>query len=140
MGLLLYRLPFGSRDKPPKTYFSIVTILCLFLIQILPILRLHPYYSTYYNPCFKLTDIRKIITVPAAAGLDLAAKYLNRKPNAQVLDVQVSLLSGQYFFRYFIGQTHWADAGDRLTQIMRWSISAIHKWDESRKRERSTAS
>ena len=104
----------GPEINPQKLTFSIVTILCLFLIQILPILRLHPYYSTYYNPCFKLTDIRKIITVPAAAGLDLAAKYLNRKPNAQVLDVQVSLLSGQYFFRYFIGQTHWADAGGQV--------------------------
>ncbi len=105
---------FGTETSPHKLTFSIVTFLCLFLIQIVPVLRLHPYYSTYYNLCFKLTDIRKIITVPAAAGLDLAAKYLNRKPNAQELDVQVSLLSGQYFFRYFIGQTHWVDAGGEI--------------------------
>ena len=89
-----------------------MTVLCLFLIQIVPVLRLHPYYGTYYNLCFKLTDIRKIITVPAAAGLDLAAKHLNRKPNAQGLHVQVSPLSGQFFYQYFIGQTHWADEGE----------------------------
>ena len=77
---------FGTEATPQKLTFSIVTILCIFLIQILPVLRLHPYYSTYYNLCFKLTDIRKIITVPAAAGLDLAAKYLNGKPNAQELE------------------------------------------------------
>ncbi len=105
---------FGTEAAPQKLTFSIVTILCLFLIQIVPVLRLHPYYSTYYNLCFKLTDIRKIVTVPAAAGLDLAAKHLNRKPNAQELDVQVSLLSGQYFFRYFIGQTHWVDVGEEV--------------------------
>ena len=105
---------FGIKAIPQKLTFSIVTFLCLFLIQILPVLRLHPYYSTYYNLCFKLADIRKIITVPAAAGLDLAAKHLNRKPNAQALHVQVSQLSGQYFFRYFIGQTHWADAGEEV--------------------------
>ena len=105
---------FGTETNSQKLTFSIVTILCLFLIQIVPVLRLHPYYSTYYNLCFKLTDIRKIITVPAAAGLDLAAKHLNRKPNAQELHVQVSQLSGQYFFPYFIGQTHWADAGEAV--------------------------
>ena len=104
----------GTKATPQKLTFSIVAILCLFLIQIVPVLRLHPYYSTYYNLCFKLTDIRKIITVPAAAGLDLAANYLNGKPNAQELEVQVSLLSGQYFFRYFIGQTHWADTGEAV--------------------------
>ena len=102
----------GTGATPKKLTFSIVTVLCLFLIQIVPVLRLHPYYGTYYNLCFKLADIRKIITVPAAAGLDLAAKHLNRKPNAQGLHVQVSPLSGQFFYQYFIGQTHWADAGE----------------------------
>ena len=105
---------FGTETNFQKLTFSIVTILCLVLIQILPILRLHPYYSTYYNLCFKLTDIRKIITIGGAAGIDLAAKYLNGKPNAQALDVQVSPLNGQFFFRYFIGQTHWADAGGEI--------------------------
>ena len=105
---------FGTEANSQKLTFSIVTILCLFLIQILPVLRLHPYYSTYYNLCFKLTDIRKIITVPAAAGLDLAAKHLNRKPNAQELHVQVSQLSGQFFYQYFIGQTHWVDEGEAV--------------------------
>ena len=104
---------FGAEATPQKLIFSIVTILCLFLIQIVPVLRLHPYYGTYYNLCFKLTDIRKITTVGegGGAGVDLAAKYLNQKPNAQALDVQVSPLNAQFFYRYFIGQTHWADAG-----------------------------
>ena len=104
----------GTETNSQKLTFFIVIISCLFLIQILPVLRLHPYYGTYYNLCFKLTDIRKIITVGGGAGVDLAAKYLNRKPNAQELHVQVSPLSGQYFFPYFIGQTHWADAGEAV--------------------------
>ena len=104
----------GTEATPPKLTFSIVTILCLFLIQILPVLRLHPYYSTYYNLCFKLTDIRKIITVPAAAGYDLAAKYLNRKPNARELHVQTFPQSGQFFYQYFIGQPPWSDEGEAV--------------------------
>ena len=103
---------FGTEATPQKLTFSIVTLLCLFLIQILPVLRLHPYYSTYYNLCFKFTDITKIITVPASAGYDLAAKYLNGKPSAEELHVQVSPLSAQYFYRYFTGRTHPADVGE----------------------------
>ena len=103
---------FGTETNSQKLTFSIVTVLCLFLIQILPVLRLHPYYSTYYNLCFKLTDIRKIITVPAAAGYDLAAKYLNGKPNAQALHVKTFLQSGQFFYQYFIGQPPRSDAGE----------------------------
>ena len=106
---------FGTETNSQKLTFSIVTVLCLFLIQILPVLRLHPYYGTYYNLCFKLTDIRKIITVGAGAGYDLAAKYLNRKPNAQELRVQTFPQSAQFFLPYFTGQIHWADAGEEGT-------------------------
>ena len=67
--------------------------LCFFLIQILPVLLLHPYYGTYYNLCWKVTDITKIITVGDASGLDLAANYLNQKPNARRMQVQVSPLA-----------------------------------------------
>ena len=106
---------FGPETNSQKLTFSIVTILCLFLIQILPVLRLHPYYGTYYNLCFKLTDIRKIITVGAGAGYDLAAKYLNRKPNAQELRVQTFPQSAQFFFPYFVGQPPWSEAGEEGT-------------------------
>ena len=108
---------FGTETPPHKLTFSIVTVLCLFLIQILPVLRLHPYYGTYYNLCFKLTDIRKIITVGegGGAGYDLAAKYLNRKPNAQALHVKTFLQSGQFFYQYFIGRPPWSDASGEST-------------------------
>ena len=105
---------FGIEAIPQKLTFSIVTILCLLLIQILPILRLHPYYGTYYNLCFKLTDIRKIITVGAGAGYDLASKYLNKKPNAEELHVQTFPQSAQFFLPYFTGQVHWANAGEEV--------------------------
>ena len=106
---------FGTGANAQKLTFSIVTIFCFILIQILPVLQLHPYYGTYYNLCFKLTDIRKIITVGGGAGVDLAAKYLNGKPNAQELHVQVSPLSAQFFFRYFTGRTLPTDAGGEVS-------------------------
>ena len=105
---------FETETNSQKLTFSIVTILCLLLIQIVPVLRLHPYYSTYYNLCFKLTDIRKIITVGAGAGYDLAAKYLNGKPNAQELRVQTFPPSAHFFLPYFVGQFLWSDAGEAV--------------------------
>lgn len=105
---------FGTGTTSQKLTFSIVILLCLFLIQILPVLRLHPYYGTYYNLCFKLTDIRKIITVGAGAGYDLAAKYLNRKPNAEELHVQTFPQSAQFFIPYFVGQPLWSDADEAI--------------------------
>ena len=105
---------FGTEATLQKLTFSIVTILCLCLIQILPVLRLHPYYTTYYNLYFKLTDIRKIITTPAAAGLDLAAKYLNRKPNARELRVQIFPQLAQFFLPYFTGRVHSTDADEAI--------------------------
>ena len=106
----------GTKTTPQKLTFSIVTILCVILIQIVPVLRLHPYYRTYYNLCFKPTDIRKIITVgeDGGAGYDLAAKYLNKKPNARELRVQTFLPSAQFFFPYFTGQTRWTDTGEEI--------------------------
>ena len=105
-----------TKATPQKLTFSIVTILCVILIQIVPVLRLHPYYSTYYNLCFKLTDIRKITTVGegGGAGYDLAAKHLNKKPNARELRVQTFPPSAQFFLPYFTGQVAWADAGEAV--------------------------
>ena len=107
---------FGTGANAQKLTFSIVTFLCLFLIQIVPVLRLHPYYGTYYNLCFKLTDIRKITTVGegGGAGYDLAAKHLNKKPNARELRVQTFPPSAQFFFPYFTGQVAWADADEAV--------------------------
>lgn len=90
---------------------ALVVIACVgfFLIQVFPVLARHPYYGTYYNPCWKVTDITKIITVGEASGLDLAAKYLNEKPDARELVVQVSPLATEFVHYYFHGRVYRAD-------------------------------
>ena len=131
---------FATEATPQKLIFFIVTILCLLLIQIVPVLRLHPYYGTYYNLCFKLTDIRKIITVGAGAGFDLAAKYLNKKPNAQDYMFKPFRKVPNSFFPTLLGRYTGLTQVKRSSQIMRWSISANPKRDGCPKRERSTES
>ncbi len=96
----------GTKATLQKLTFSIVSLLCLVFVQFLPVLRLYPYYGTYYNLCFKFTDITKIITVGEASGLDLAAKYLNKKPDARELKVQASPLTAEFFYRYFVGKNY----------------------------------
>lgn len=83
--------------------------LCFFFIQVLPVLMLHPYYGTYYNPCWKVVDITEIITVGDASGLDIAANYLNQKPNAHLMQVQVSPLATEMVRYYFHGHAYRAD-------------------------------
>ena len=84
----------------------IACILLVFALTVAPVFALHPYYGTYYNPCWKVTDITKLITVGEASGLDLAAKYLNEKANASQMPVQVSPLGSEFFQYYFNGPVY----------------------------------
>lgn len=92
-----------------KRALAVIACVFFFSIQVLPVFALHPYYGTYYNLCWKVTDITKIITVGDASGLDIASKYLNRKPKAYLLSVQVSPLSAQFVDHYFRGFAYRAD-------------------------------
>ena len=68
------------------------------------------YYGTYYNPLWGLTDITKVCTTGDASGLDLAADYLNQKPNPENLVVRVSPLSAEFFGYYFKGTSYRRDS------------------------------
>ena len=96
-GYNVLRSHFGSAQIAKyKTALTVLVCVVFFLIQVMPVLALHPYYGTYYNLCWKVTDITKIITVGEASGLDIAAKYLNEKPDAQKLSVSLNTASNGY--------------------------------------------
>ena len=92
-----------------KTVLTVIACVGFFFIQVFPVMACHPYYGTYYNPCWKVTNITKIITVGEASGLDIAAKYLNEKPNANHTFVQVSPLATEFVQHYFRGFAYRAD-------------------------------
>ena len=114
---------FGNGTNSVGVTFTYVACICYFLIQILPVLLMHPYYGTYYNLCWKVTDITKVITVGEASGLDIAAKYLNAKPNADHMIVQVSPLATEFIGRYFRGYAYRADRS--IGQIPNYEIVYI---------------
>ena len=99
---------FGIDTKLKET-LAVLTCIAFFFIQVFPILKLHPYYGTYYNPCWKVTDITKIITFGNDSGLDIAAKYLNQKPNARHMLVKVSPLAAEFVGYYFRGFVYRSD-------------------------------
>ena len=100
---------FSIESTVAKRTITGFACFCFFFIQVLPVLMLHPYYGTYYNLCWKVTDITKIITVGDASGLDMAANYLNQKPNVRRIQVQVSPLSTVFVRFYFHGYAYRAD-------------------------------
>jgi len=99
------------REKTIKYKKPLAVLACtgFFFIQIFPVLACHPYYGTYYNLCWKVTDITKIITVGDASGLDIAANYLNQQTNAYQRHVQVSPIVTQIVIHYFDGHAYSAD-------------------------------
>ena len=89
-----------------KTALTVLACVVFFFIQVMPVLSVHPYYGTYYNLCWKVTDITKIITVGDASGMDIAANYLNQKTKPHRIVVQVSPLSTHFLRRYFQGRIY----------------------------------
>lgn len=101
------RSRFGTEETVKyKTALAVIACVGFFVIQVMPVLARHPYYGTYYNLCWKVTDITKIITVGEASGMDIAANYLNQKPNAHHMVVLVSPLAAQFIFPYLQGRVY----------------------------------
>ena len=103
---------FGRQETAKyKTTLAVLACCVFFLIQNIPVLALHPYYGTYYNQCWRMTDITKLITIGEASGLDIAAHYLNDKPDSADFLVQVSPLATEFVRHYLLGFGYRADSG-----------------------------
>jgi 4-amino-4-deoxy-L-arabinose transferase-like glycosyltransferase len=62
--------------------------LIILLFQGVLIIVNYPYYFTYYNPLLGgIRGAERMVTIGWGEGLDLAAAYLNQKPNAEQLRV-----------------------------------------------------
>ena len=92
-----------------KMPLVVISCLCIFCIQVMPVLALHPYYGTYYNLYWKTTDITKTLSVGDGSGLDIAASYLNEKPNGHRIVVKISPLVTQIMSRYLYSSIYRLD-------------------------------
>ena len=96
----------GLKKHRLRKIAQAASVVIVLLLTAVPVFALHPYYGTYYNLCWKVTDITKFFTVGDGSGLDIAAKYLNNKPKAAQMTVQVSTLGAQFFYPYFDGNVY----------------------------------
>jgi len=83
-----------ANRKSANTQYAIrntqyaILILVLLLFQGFLIVSNYPYYFTYYNPLLGgIRSAERMVTIGWGEGMDLAADYLNRKPNAEALRV-----------------------------------------------------
>ena len=87
-------------SKKRIRYLFLVAIIVL---QVVPVLKLHPYYITYHFPLLSGKWISENTSVGGGVGLDVAADYLNAKTDAQNLNVRVSRFS-KGLNKYFVGK------------------------------------
>ena len=98
---------FHSVITTHKKALSGLACVVLFLIQVFPVMALHPYYGTYHNLYWKAIDIPQIITVGSdASGVEIAARYLNEKEGATQMTIQASPIASEFLGYYFVGKTH----------------------------------
>lgn len=79
-------------------------LVAIVVLQVVPVLKLHPYYATYHFPLLPGEWVAKNTSVEGGVGLDVAAAYLNAKPNAPHLRVRASR-SISNVNKYFVGRT-----------------------------------
>lgn len=87
-----------------REWIGYTLLVSVFVLQAVPVLRLHPDYRTYYHPLLSGTWVAENTTCITGTGLDLAADYLNAKPNAEKLWVRMTWISKE-FGHYFVGNT-----------------------------------
>ena len=88
-----------------KKIFPYLALSAIILVQIVGTMRTYPYYSVYFNPL--LGGSRRageVLSVGSGEGLDLAAEYLNDKPDAENLKA-ISWYGNGPFSYYFVGET-----------------------------------
>ncbi|MDE0322440.1 MAG: phospholipid carrier-dependent glycosyltransferase [Candidatus Poribacteria bacterium] len=102
-----------------KKQARFIFIIAVVLLQIIPILRLHPYYRTYYYPLLSGKWVAANTSSITGAGLDLAADYLNALPNAQDLHIQLKSLFTHELAYYFVGHvTRTTETSDKFDYVV----------------------
>ncbi len=81
---------------------GLVMAIALFVLQMVVLLPHYPYYLTYYNPLLGGVRVAKnVFMIGQGEGLETAAQWLNKLPNAKSL--QVASWYPTYFATYFQG-------------------------------------
>ncbi|MXV85511.1 phospholipid carrier-dependent glycosyltransferase [Candidatus Poribacteria bacterium] len=108
-----------------KKQWKLILIAALLMLQIAPILRLHPYYRTYYYPLLSGKWIAMNTSSITGAGLSLAADYLNSLPNASQLRVRLSPFSGD-MVSYLIKDTSLQESNTNASNTFDYEVEYLY--------------
>ena len=90
--------------------------LVVIALQAFVTLRTYPYYLSYYNPLLGgARQAANVLPIGWGEGLDLAAQYLNKKPNVRKLEV-ISYYASGCFSYYFEGKIREASFSSEITE------------------------
>jgi hypothetical protein len=94
---------FSVSGRLQASRYAWLVLPLILLVQGSLVVVNYPYYLTYYNPLLGgMRSAEQWVTVGWGEGLDLAADYLNHKPDAQKL--RVSAWYQSTFAPYFVGE------------------------------------
>jgi Dolichyl-phosphate-mannose-protein mannosyltransferase len=110
-------LPLGKKSvRRSLRYASYAVALVIIALQASLALKTAPYYLAYYNPLMGgPQQAAKVLPIGWGEGLDLAAQYLNKKPNVGKLEVVAYYASGCFSY-YFEGRTRETTFATDLTE------------------------
>ncbi len=92
-----------SRPRSSVSSLHAVILAVILLFQSTLVVVNYPYYFTYYNPLLGgIRGAERLMTIGWGEGMDLAAAYLNQKPNAEGL--RVSAWYQSTFAPFFKGE------------------------------------
>ena len=109
-----------------KRRMRYIFLAAVVFLQIAPILRLHPYYRTYYYPLLSGKWVSENTSSITGAGLDLAADYLNALPNAQHLRVRLSSVFTHDLAHYFVGHTTRRNLASNTRQDFDYDVEHLY--------------
>lgn len=125
------RLKFHTYKLLP---YGLVVI--LLIVQITGVMSTRPYFFSYYNPLLggsKTAGLTKFIGV--GEGLNLAAEYLNRKPDAQTVTVLSWYGIGPFSFFFegksetiWVGQEWASEDTAYLLQNIDYLVTYTNQW------------
>lgn len=109
IGAVKKYLPVKDGPKNLKKALAPAAIIVILMIQVIPLALIHPYYLADFNPVVfgGPSHAPNIITIGWGEGLDLAATYLNGKPNADhlVAAIENAPIQIKCFTPFFKGKT-----------------------------------
>jgi hypothetical protein len=138
--ILLQAIQERLANRISQTKLRIGTIFLLGVIiffQLLGVLQTFPYYFTYYNPSMGGNKkAPEVMMIGWGEGLDQAARYLNAKPDANMLRVQTWYHNGPFSY-FFEGDTIDEDFDANLENLQEadYYVVYFHQWQRLRPSE-----